>query len=135
MINILTTSATILLLVPASIQASEKSNLISPSERLDNNASTCGCCNRWSFHSENEGITPYSEALPTIGYIKSEYGNAPNYRSCHTDTLVLSVSTMPVGAAGMKINDHFTPYLANILLKGGMHKHYAALTTDEEKCL
>jgi len=47
-------------------------------------SATCGCCNKWITHLENEGFTVVSHDKDDMNTIKMEAGLQPELASCHT---------------------------------------------------
>jgi len=89
---------------------------------------TCGCCNGWVAHLEEDGFTVESQDLNDLTPVKDEMGVPTELRSCHTaviDGLVIeghvpaetirqvladrgdlagiAVPGMPLGSPGMEV--------------------------------
>ena len=45
---------------------------------------TCGCCNKWITHLENEGFNVVSHNVNDMNMIKEQSGLLPGLASCHT---------------------------------------------------
>lgn len=129
-------------------------------ELLVNKSPTCGCCTEWISHIENSGIKAHAENHDDLSTLKSNYGIAPRYQSCHTavsedgyvfeghvpakfvqqflanplpNAIGLSVPAMPVGSPGMEVGDRFMPYDVMLLMKDGSAKVYAHMGTYQEQ--
>lgn len=122
---------------------------------------TCGCCEKWISHIDNNGFqsTIYDEQ--DMSGIKKLKGIQPRYRSCHTaisaegyafeghvpakfiqqflkekhsDMVIgLSVPGMPMGSPGMEVGDKFQPYKVVLLKSDGSFEIYAEINTYEEQ--
>lgn len=89
---------------------------------------TCGCCNDWIRHLEEQGFTVESRDIPNMLAVKAELGMPAELGSCHTarvagylieghvpaqdirrllderpDVKGLAVPGMPVGSPGMEV--------------------------------
>ena len=45
---------------------------------------TCGCCEKWVKHLENEGFNVKTKNMRDLNPIKNRYGVQQQYQSCHT---------------------------------------------------
>jgi len=88
---------------------------------------TCGCCNKWVSHLENQGFDVKTKNMRDVRLIKDEFGVQQKFQSCHTakigkyfieghvsakdikrllkekpDIKGLSVPGMPMGSPGME---------------------------------
>lgn len=88
---------------------------------------TCGCCNKWIKHLEDEGFNVKTKNMSDMNPIKNDYGVQKKFQSCHTakvgkyfieghvsasdikkllkekpDIKGLSVPGMPMGSPGME---------------------------------
>ncbi len=89
---------------------------------------TCGCCEKWLAHLQQNGFTIKDNVTNGMQAIKTKYGVAPELASCHTaiingyvveghvpaadikkmletkpDVVGLTVPGMPVGTPGMEM--------------------------------
>jgi hypothetical protein len=96
---------------------------------------TCGCCNKWVKHLQDNGFEVKSKNVTDVIPYKIKYGVAPQLASCHTAVIDgytieghvpasdikrllkekpavqgLSVPQMPVGTPGMEQGDRKDPY-------------------------
>lgn len=121
---------------------------------------TCGCCEDWIVHMEDEGFETAIEHPSQMASIKAQLGIAPEYGSCHTgvsedgyvfeghvpaklvhqflenppeDTLGLAVPRMPVGSPGMEMGDRFEPYDVLLLKSDGSSEVYARIEEPEQQ--
>ncbi|WP_194866553.1 DUF411 domain-containing protein [Pseudoalteromonas sp. PPB1] len=121
---------------------------------------TCGCCKKWLSHLLEQGVNTQGQELASLSAIKSQYGIAARYRSCHTavshdgwvfeghvparfiqqflanpqkDAIGLSVPAMPLGSPGMEVGGRFMPYQVLLLMKDGSHQIYAQVNTYKEQ--
>ncbi len=117
-------------------------------------SATCGCCQKWISHLDDNGIQQSSENSEQMSVIKDQYGIGKKYRSCHTaiskdgyvfeghvpakfikkflkqkpeGAIGLSVPGMPVGSPGMEYNNKFMPYQVLVLNKDGSSEVYAEI--------
>lgn len=117
-------------------------------------SATCGCCQKWISHLDNNGISQSSENSEQMSVIKDKYGIDKKYRSCHTavskdgyvfeghvpakyitkflkekpkGAIGLAVPGMPVGSPGMEYNNNFMPYQVLVLNKDGSSEVYAQI--------
>lgn len=121
---------------------------------------TCGCCQKWIDHVEDNGFETNVNNITFLNDLKEKKGIAPNYRSCHTaeskngyifeghvpakyikqylskvpaGTIGLSVPAMPVGTPGMEMDDRFMPYHILLLNTDGTSSIYAEVATYKEQ--
>ncbi len=122
---------------------------------------TCGCCNKWISHLDDNGFQSRVHNRRNSSAIKEEKGIEPRYRSCHTaiskegfifeghipvkfiqqflkeshpnDVLGLSVPAMPVGSPGMEVGDKFQPYSVLLLNSDGTYEIYATIQSQKEQ--
>ncbi|QPB82065.1 DUF411 domain-containing protein [Pseudoalteromonas rubra] len=121
---------------------------------------TCGCCKKWLSHLLEQGVNAQGQELASLSAIKSRYGIAARYRSCHTavshdgwvfeghvparfiqqflanpqkDAIGLAVPAMPLGSPGMEVGGRFMPYQVLLLMKDGSHQIYAQVNTYKEQ--
>jgi len=45
---------------------------------------TCGCCNQWIDHLEDNGFSVIKKDLRNVNAFKADYGVTPRLASCHT---------------------------------------------------
>ncbi len=87
---------------------------------------TCGCCNDWVKHLQDNGFTVKAVNVPDTGPVRARFGMPPKYGSCHTAVIAgyvveghvpareirrllaerptaigLAVPEMPIGSPGM----------------------------------
>ncbi|NMP14973.1 DUF411 domain-containing protein [Thalassotalea sp. Y01] len=121
---------------------------------------SCGCCQKWIDHINNNHFQTQVEDTDAMDLVKNKLGITPNMRSCHTavsrdgfafeghvpakyihkflneshaNAIGLSVPAMPVGSPGMEVGDKFMPYQIMILFKDGSSKVYARINSYEEQ--
>lgn len=121
---------------------------------------TCGCCQKWIEHVENNGFSTTTHHPVDLAAVKSSYGIQGKYRSCHTTVssdgyvfeghvpakyirqfmldkpakaIGLSVPAMPIGSPGMEVKERFTPYQILMLFKDGTSKVYAEINNYGEQ--
>lgn len=121
---------------------------------------TCGCCNKWIDHLENQGFHTIAHNHADLTTFKLEKGIPINYQSCHTalsvegyvfeghipakfirqflaekpqDAIGLTVPGMPVGSPGMVMGTRFTPYAILLLKKNGGVETYANINSKKEQ--
>lgn len=121
---------------------------------------TCGCCEKWVKHIQNNGFQSRVHNDVNLFSFKQKKGIAPRYRSCHTavskegyvfeghvpakfitrflaespkDALGLSVPAMPVGTPGMEVGKKFMPYKVLLLHTDGSSEIYSDINTYEEQ--
>lgn len=121
---------------------------------------TCGCCEDWIVHMEDDGFETTIEHPSQMADVKAELGIAPEYGSCHTgvsddgyvfeghvpaklvrqfldnppeDALGLAVPRMPVGSPGMEMGDRFEPYDVLLLKADGGSEVYARIENAEQQ--
>ena len=105
---------------------------------------TCGCCNNWVKHLEDNGFEVTTVDLQDVNPIKRKFGIVPNLSSCHTaivdgyaieghvpaqdvkrllaekpDVIGISVPGMPVGSPGMEMGNRIDAYSVVIFDKNG----------------
>ncbi|MGB1801188.1 MAG: DUF411 domain-containing protein [Gammaproteobacteria bacterium] len=96
---------------------------------------TCGCCNKWITHMEENGFKVKAVDVIEMNIVKQKYGIKRNLASCHTaiidgyfieghvpaadikrllaektDSKGLTVPGMPVGSPGMEMGDRIDSY-------------------------
>ena len=112
---------------------------------------SCKCCGKWVRHIEAAGFSVAIENTEDLNAIKSQYGIAPHYQSCHTavaegyafeghipahimqqfliekpqDAIGLSVPGMPAGSPGMEMGNRQDDYDVLLLKKDGSTQVYA----------
>ena len=124
-------------------------------------SATCGCCQKWVDHINEQGIMSHSKEFADISPIKSKFGINTKYQSCHTsvskngyafeghipakfikqflkeshatDVIGLSVPGMPMGIPGMEVGDNFQPYSVLLLKSDGSHEVYVNVQSYEEQ--
>ncbi|WP_213995617.1 DUF411 domain-containing protein [Arsukibacterium sp.] len=121
---------------------------------------TCGCCQKWITHAEDNGFDITANDVTFLSDLKEDKGIAPNYRSCHTaeskegyvfeghvpakfikqylakvptNSIGLSVPAMPIGSPGMEMAERFMPYQILLLHANGSSTVYAEVATYEEQ--
>lgn len=121
---------------------------------------SCGCCGKWVDHAEDRGFSFTTHHPADLNKLKTEWGIAPQYQSCHTvvsddgyvfeghiparflqqflaappvDALGLSVPAMPVGSPGMEMGDRFTPYQVLLLKRDGSAEVYGQVSSPLEQ--
>ena len=105
---------------------------------------TCGCCNGWIEHMNDNGYSTAFHHPTNIQKLKDEFGLKNEWRSCHTavhkdgfyfeghipekfiaqflsappeGAMGLSVPGMPIGGPGMEMGNRFTPYDILLIIK------------------
>ena len=116
---------------------------------------TCGCCQKWVEHIEQNEFSSAVVDTDDLNSIKSRYGIAGQYRSCHTGVVTvleqdyifeghvpaeyisqflsspptgalgLSVPGMPAGSPGMEVGDRKDHYQVLLLNTDGSSSVYA----------
>ena len=116
---------------------------------------TCGCCQKWVEHIEQNEFSSAVVETDDLNSIKSRYGIAGQYRSCHTGVVTvleqdyifeghvpavyinqflssppagalgLSVPGMPAGSPGMEVGDRKDHYQVLLLNVDGSSSVYA----------
>nr|WP_286235898.1 DUF411 domain-containing protein [Thalassotalea sediminis] len=121
---------------------------------------TCSCCSKWVDHLKHEKINTTTKDVLEISTLKTTFGIAPQYRSCHTAVSVdgyvfeghipakyirkflteqplnaigLSVPAMPVGSPGMEVKQRFMPYNIRLLHKDGTSTVYQHIGRYQEQ--
>ncbi|GJM05048.1 MAG: CopG family transcriptional regulator [marine bacterium B5-7] len=107
-------------------------------------SATCGCCNKWIEHMEDNGFQVNAVDVLDVNLLKQQYGISYEHASCHTavvdgyvieghvpaldvkrllsekpDVLGLSVPGMPVGSPGMEMGDRVDHYSVIAMDKEG----------------
>lgn len=107
---------------------------------------TCGCCNAWIDHLQDNGFKVVARDTNDLSTIKRQHGVTPELASCHTaivndyileghvpaadvKTLLaqrpqvsgLSVPGMPIGSPGMEQDGITQPYNVVAFDKRGVH--------------
>ncbi len=107
-------------------------------------SATCGCCNKWVKHMEDNGFQVNAIDVLDVNLVKQQYGISYEHASCHTalvdgyvieghvpaldvkrllaekpDVLGLSVPGMPVGSPGMEMGDRVDRYSVIAIDKDG----------------
>ncbi len=110
-------------------------------------SATCGCCNKWIKHMEDNGFDVKAVDVLDVNHVKQQYGLSYEHASCHTavvdgyvieghvpaldvkrllsekpDVLGLSVPGMPVGSPGMEMGDRVDHYSVIAMDKDGNAK-------------
>lgn len=110
---------------------------------------TCGCCNKWVKHLQQNGFKVITHNRTDMPKVKSEVGVKPPYQSCHTalidgyfieghvpakdikrllkekpNAAGLTVPGMPMGSPGME-GHRKDPYSVLILQKDGSQGVYS----------
>ena len=140
----------------------ENNRAKSPSIILDVHKSpTCGCCEKWISHIDDNGFQSNVHNEKDISMIKVLKGIQPRYRSCHTaiskdgyafeghvpakfiqqflnekhddNVIGLSVPAMPLGSPGMEVGDKFHPYKVLLLKSDGSYEIYSTVQSYEEQ--
>lgn len=122
---------------------------------------TCGCCEKWISHIDENGFEPKIHNFQDLSFIKENAGIKPKYQSCHTaiskegyvfeghipakfikqfmnephsaEVIGISVPDMPMGSPGMEYNDKFMPYEILLLKANGTHEVYKSIKSYEEQ--
>jgi len=121
---------------------------------------TCGCCGKWIEHINQHGLQTNVHNTHELSRLKTEFGIAPNVRSCHTavadngyifeghvpakfihkflsethvNVIGLSVPAMPLGSPGMEMENRFMPYKILLLHKDGTYSVYQEIDNYEEQ--
>ena len=107
-------------------------------------SATCGCCNKWIQHMEDNGFNIKAIDVRDMDLVKQQYGIHRELASCHTavvdgyvveghvpaddvkrllnekpEVLGLSVPGMPVGSPGMEMGDRVDEYAVIAIDKNG----------------
>ncbi len=115
---------------------------------------TCGCCNGWIEHMNDNGYSTTFHHPTNIQKLKDEFGLKNEWRSCHTavhkdgyyfeghipekfiaqflsappqGSMGLAVPGMPIGGPGMEMGNRFTPYDILLINKDGSHSIFASI--------
>tara|TARA_R110002110_G_scaffold205066_1_gene416695 strand:- start:89716 stop:90201 length:486 start_codon:yes stop_codon:yes gene_type:complete len=128
-----------------------KADVAAPSTMEVFKQPTCGCCGEWVDHVRSAGFEMDVKDRADLNSIKSSFGIAPQYQSCHTavtqdyvfeghvpasqiqrflsekpaDAIGLAVPGMPIGSPGMEMGDRFEAYDVLLLKNDGTHEVYA----------
>lgn len=121
---------------------------------------TCGCCEDWISHIQQNGISTDAYNSNQMAEIKDQLGIGPSLRSCHTalsdngyffeghvparyvqaflanppaGAAGLSVPAMPVGSPGMEMGDRFMPYQVVQLNTDGSVQLYASVNSQADQ--
>ncbi len=121
---------------------------------------TCGCCNGWIDHMNDNGYSTTSHHPVDIQKLKDEFGLKNEWRSCHTavhkdgyyfeghipekfiaqflasppqGAMGLAVPGMPIGGPGMEMGNRFTPYDILLINKDGSHSIFASIKNASEQ--
>lgn len=115
--------------------------------------SSCACCSKGVKHIQAAGVSATATNTQALNTIKSQYGIAPRYQSCHTaisseegyvfeghipahmierfllekpqNALGLAVPGIPAGSPGMEVGNRFDAYDVLLLRKDGSAEVYA----------
>lgn len=60
------------------------SKTVNAAEIMVYKSPTCGCCNKWVKHLQDEGFTVKTKNIANLVPVKNKYGVNPAYQSCHT---------------------------------------------------
>ena len=115
---------------------------------------TCGCCNGWIEHMNDNGYSTAFHHPTNIQKLKDEFGLKNEWRSCHTavhkdgyyfeghipekfiaqflsappqGSMGLAVPGMPIGGPGMEMGNRFTQYDILLINKDGSHSIFARI--------
>ena len=115
---------------------------------------TCGCCNGWIEHMNDNGYSTAFHHPTNIQKLKDEFGLKNEWRSCHTavhkdgyyfeghipekfiaqflsappqGSMGLAVPGMPIGGPGMEMGNRFTPYDILLINKDGTQSIFASI--------
>lgn len=121
---------------------------------------TCGCCQTWINHLEQQGLKTVIDHPADLNSIKKQYQIAQEVRSCHTtiseegyvfeghvparyikqflrnppaDALGLAVPSMPLGSPGMEVGDKFMPYKVLLLKENGTYSTFIEVNTATQQ--
>ena len=121
---------------------------------------TCGCCNGWVTHMEENNFAAKINHPKDINAVKEELGILPKWQSCHTavsaagylfeghvparyvtqflnappaDALGLAAPGMPMSSPGMDMGDHFMAYDIILMMKDGSSKVYANIKSKADQ--
>ena len=121
---------------------------------------TCGCCNGWIEHMNDNGYSTAFHHPTNIQKLKDEFGLKNEWRSCHTavhkdgyyfeghipekfiaqflsappqGSMGLAVPGMPIGGPGMEMGNRFTPYDILLINKDGTHSIFASIKKASEQ--
>ena len=118
---------------------------------------TCQCCDGWVSHAKQHGFISTTHHPLDLNELKSIWGVAPQYQSCHTavskegyvfeghipaqviqrflaekpaNALGLAVPGMPIGSPGMEMGDRRDDYDVLLLKKDGGSQVYARIRAN-----
>ena len=121
---------------------------------------TCGCCNGWIEHMNDNGYSTAFHHPTNIQKLKDKFGLKNEWRSCHTavhedgfyfeghipekfiarflsappeGAMGLAVPGMPIGGPGMEMGNRFTPYDILLINKDGSHSIFASIKKASEQ--
>ena len=121
---------------------------------------TCGCCNGWIDHMNENGYSTAFHHPVDIQKLKDEFCLKNEWRSCHTavhkdgyyfeghipekfiaqflasppaGAMGLAVPGMPIGGPGMEMGNRFTPYDILLINKDGSHSIFASIESASEQ--
>ncbi len=117
-------------------------------------SATCGCCQKWVDHLQQQGFKVETQNSNNLSAIKDQFSIGKQYRSCHTavsknntifeghipakviaqflkekpkGALGLAVPGMPVGSPGMEVKNKFMPYQVLLLKQDGSSSTYTKI--------
>lgn len=120
---------------------------------------SCQCCGKWIAHIETAGFSASVINSQNLNAIKSEYGIAPRYQSCHTavadgfvfeghipasliqqflaekpeDVIGLAVPGMPMGSPGMEMGERYDDYDVLLLKADGSSEVYQHISAGKRQ--
>ena len=119
-------------------------NVKAESEMTVYKSPTCGCCDKWITHMEDNGFKVSAIDVLEMNIVKEQYGIDRRLASCHTalvdgyyieghvpatdvkrllsekpDIAGLTVPGMPVGSPGMEMGERKDPYYVIAVDKDG----------------
>ena len=119
-------------------------NVKADSEMTVYKSPTCGCCDKWITHMEENGFKVNAVDVLEMSIVKDKYGINRQLASCHTaeidgyfieghvpasdvkrllsekpDISGLTVPGMPIGSPGMEMGDRKDAYSVLAIGKGG----------------
>ena len=119
---------------------------------------TCGCCNEWIKHMEEQEFVTSTFHPENLSELKTEKGISTRYQSCHTGvtkegyvfeghvpakhvraflesppagSIGLSVPGMPVGSPGMEFDNKFMRYQILLLNADGTKEIFAEVNNKK----
>jgi len=158
-----------LLMLPWLVACNEQPDSTNPDNQTTSDATemltvykspSCGCCQEWIEHMENEGFEANAKNPTNLSAVKDRYQIPADARSCHTavsaegyvfeghvparyvqqfldappaNAIGLSVPAMPIGSPGMEIDDRFMPYQVLLLKEDGTREVYAEVESMEQQ--